>query len=322
MSGEHWWNIALQTRQAEVQTAEAPVTVQEPLPTVVLTAPAAGATVLGVVAVAATGTIPSGEVDTPRALQLVVDGLPVGVAQPCDPTSNACTGVLPWDTSGLSGTHTLAVRFDTAEVSVLSSPSAVVVALPAPTRLLVSQVRPVHRGQKATVSGHLLRAGTSTGVRGGRVSVTFGPGSSSAVTVTTTTGTGGAFAVHDPRPVLRNTRYTVQAEAADGGTTTRGLVPVLAPLSCSVPAHVQHAERATVVCSAPGLPVGTTVALGIGSGSRSHVVVSGRVKAGGSGKVRLSILLPKAGIYAVWVDSSASATYARTTGPAYRVRAS
>jgi hypothetical protein len=325
LSGEHKWNIAVQTREAEVQTAEAPVTVQEPLPTVVLTAPAAGSTVLGVITVAATGTIPLGEVDTPKDLQLVVDGISVGVAQPCAATSNACSSVLPWDTTGLSGTHTVAARFDTAEASVLSSPTSVVVALPAPapviTRLLMSQVRPVHRGRTASVSGHLLVAGTGTGISGGHVSVTFAPGSSSAVTVTTTTGAGGAFVAHDPRPVLRSTRFTVEAEATYGGTTTVGVVPVLAPLSCSMPAHVRHAQRVSIVCSAPGLPAGTTVALGTGSGTRSHVLASGRVKAHAGGKVRLSLLLRKAGTYALWVDSSASPTYARTVGPTYRVRA-
>ena len=326
LAGDHKWNIAVQTREAEVQTAESPVTVQEPLPTVVVTAPAAGSTVQGVIAVAATGTIPLGEVDTPKALQLVVDGLSVGVAQPCAATSNACSSLLSWDTSGLSGTHVLTARFDTAEASVLSTPTSVVVAVPAPapvaTRLLMSLVRPVHRGRTASVSGHLLAAGTGIGISGGHVSVTFAPGSSSAVTVTSTTGAGGAFVAHDPRPLLRSTRFTVAAEAAYGGTTTRGVMPVLAPLSCSVPAHVRHAQRVSIVCSAPGLPAGTTVALATGSGSRSHVLASGRVEAGGGGKVRLSLQLRKAGTYAVWVDSSASPTYARTVGPTYRVRAS
>ncbi|MDX6206464.1 MAG: hypothetical protein QOF39_2521, partial [Frankiales bacterium] len=71
--------------------------------------PTAGATVGGSIMVRATGTVDLAAGDYPRVMGLFVDGDLSGAIQNCSPTSSSCTLSFPWDTSALSGKHTIEV---------------------------------------------------------------------------------------------------------------------------------------------------------------------------------------------------------------------
>jgi hypothetical protein len=121
-------------------TASVTVHVTSPAPTAAITSPSAGATVAGVVQVGASGTVDASQTDTASAMQLFVDGAASGDPVAC-PATKSCAVSLPWDASGLLGTHKLHVKFTTAtgafvvtndiSVNVTSAPPSSVVSSPA-----------------------------------------------------------------------------------------------------------------------------------------------------------------------------------------------
>ena len=114
-----------------------------PPPTVTLTAPVAGATVTDLVYVAATGTT-AGD-DAPYGMFLVVDGHPSGSTNLCSPPlTQSCSLGLIWDTTGLSGQHSVAVTFLSQLGEVTTAPVTVTVVNPPPTVTLTSPLPNAH----------------------------------------------------------------------------------------------------------------------------------------------------------------------------------
>jgi hypothetical protein len=95
-------------------------------PSALLTSPKGGATVTGVISVAGGGTVDALQPDTAKALQLLVDGTPAGSTPCTDDTT--CTGRLSWDSTGLSGAHTLQLKLSTAKGQTGLSPIVTVMA--------------------------------------------------------------------------------------------------------------------------------------------------------------------------------------------------
>jgi hypothetical protein len=135
------------------------VTVVSAPPATSIGAPVAGATVSGVVAIVTTGTTSPTQNDAPATMQLLIDGAGFGSGPaPClaPAGQHACSVPYTWDTTGLSGAHTLQTRFVTRlGVVVLSAVTTVTVVSPAPTVVITSPVNgsTVHRAVTITVAG-------------------------------------------------------------------------------------------------------------------------------------------------------------------------
>src|SRR6185437_2162252 len=142
-------------------------------PTISLTAPASGATVLGAVKVTATAADNVGV----SSVQFQVDGVNTGAAETAAPY------VLSWDTTQTSnGTHTLTVTAkDAAGNSTTSAPVTVTVKNTLATFSLSGTIGPTAAGNGATVT----LSGTSS--------------------ATTTTNSSGAYSFSG----LANGTYTV-----------------------------------------------------------------------------------------------------------------
>ncbi|MDX6227662.1 MAG: hypothetical protein QOI76_1052 [Frankiales bacterium] len=133
----HALQLRLRTGDGVVVMSPA-VTVQVgDAPTARLSSPAAGSTVTGVVSVGGGGTVDALQPDTVKALQLLVDGSAAG-STAC-PGGKACTGSFPWDTTGLSGLHTLQLKLTTNNGQTGLSPVMTVAAnSPAPAVVLTA----------------------------------------------------------------------------------------------------------------------------------------------------------------------------------------
>ncbi len=112
-------------------------------PTVQIVSPAVGGSVHGKTTVTVTGTVDPTQADSPDWIHLYLDGdlLAAGVCatDDTDPDPGVCTVALPWDSSGLNGSHTLRATFNTTGNHwVTTDVQAVIGANPRPTVTIVS----------------------------------------------------------------------------------------------------------------------------------------------------------------------------------------
>lgn len=113
-----------------------------PAPTASISSPTAGAGVNGVVHVVTTAAVGAGQTDNAQSLQLIVDGAPLGTPTSCA-AATTCSKTLDWDASGVSGAHTLAVKFVTtggiaSSRTVTTTPFTVNVSSPGPSAAVLS----------------------------------------------------------------------------------------------------------------------------------------------------------------------------------------
>lgn len=118
-------------------------------PTVTMTAPAAGSTVTGMVAVQATSTVDPSQGDSADGMILVVDGQEYGNPNYCEVlAAPTCSVNLIWDTTLLpGGTHTVAVELRT-ELDDVVTPAVTVTTNNPPPSVAITSPTP-----GATVSG-------------------------------------------------------------------------------------------------------------------------------------------------------------------------
>jgi len=237
------------------------VTVANPGGAVVITSPAGGATVLGLTSVAVSASTDTSLSDYPASIA-VRDGSRVIGSLTCAPPVHACIGTVSWDTTGLSGTHTLSADLvTTRSVTVTSAPVAVTVDNPTPTVAIWSP------DADAAVSGTVsVRATGSTDVRRSDLPATFSL-LVDGVVQTSVPCTGGA---HDCTVVL-----PWSASHAAGAHTLVVTMTTTAGLTASSPSRVLYASSGSRVLlalpkivrsGAPVLVVGRVVATTTGLG--------------------------------------------------------
>jgi hypothetical protein len=289
--------------------------VVNPPPTVVLTSPLAGSTVNGVTTITAAGAVDPSQDDFPRNLQLVVDGV-VTATSLCTAGGLTCAGSFAWDTAGLVGSHNLQVRFNTLHNSVITVVSAVIVA-PRLSAIRLSGVAAVHVGGSGSVRGYLVSPNGGLPIAGAPLTVTFTPANAAPVTVPVKTDASGVFVATYPLPVTAKIAVTVVAPPEYGSSTATGVIPVMTPITCAVPAKAKHGKVTKIVCSSPLLPNGTVVTLrDIDKGT--HVVATGKVK---NGKVHFAVTFAKKRKYRLdlWATTGSSKLYSPTTSKTYRI---
>jgi hypothetical protein len=107
-------------------------------PQATVNSPADGSTVGGTVTIDATGATDPAGTDVPSTLEFHVDGSDQ-FDFACDGTSTSCHGTYDWDTTGLSGQHSISVVVDTANgATAESSPVTVTVNNPGPSVVINS----------------------------------------------------------------------------------------------------------------------------------------------------------------------------------------
>ena len=127
-------------------------------PTANISSPVNGAVVSGVVSVVTGGAAVASN-DTPSTMQLLVDGAALSAAQPCKGTTSApkaCSLPYTWDTTGLTGQHTLQAKLLTSKgFTGLSPLTTVTVVSPVPSAAIVSPAlnATLHRTATITVTG-------------------------------------------------------------------------------------------------------------------------------------------------------------------------
>ena len=169
LNGTRTVQVRFTTEATSVDSAPVQLNAVNPGPTSVIVSPAAGATVAGVVAVLAQGSVSPHQADAPASVQLLIDGVAVGAApSPCTGTAaspRSCSVPYTWDATGLTGPHTLQARFVTRRGAVVLSPvSTVTVVSPAPT-VRITAPGPgavVHRTASITVAGAVDPTQTDT----------------------------------------------------------------------------------------------------------------------------------------------------------------
>ena len=109
-----------------------------PAPTVSITSPTAGGAVSGTVPVAVTAAVGTGQTDNAASLQLLIDGTPYLSPTSCTAAAT-CTKTISWDTTGVSGPHTIAAKFvTTGAKTVTTTPITVTVSSPGPSASVLS----------------------------------------------------------------------------------------------------------------------------------------------------------------------------------------
>ena len=159
VTGPATLKVVLTTTNGVVGSSSVNVTVVSAPPSSAVSAPAAGATVSGVVSVVTGGATSPTQNDAPQTIQLIIDGAAFGAGPlPCTAAAGTHTCSVPytWDTTGMSGAHTLQTRFVTRlGTVVLSAVTTVTVVSPAPTAVITSPLAgsTVARAVTITVTG-------------------------------------------------------------------------------------------------------------------------------------------------------------------------
>jgi hypothetical protein len=309
LSGTHTLQVGFATDQNSALSPPITVTVFNPPPTASLTT-RFYRPVRGVVTVAGSGAIDPAEIDSPRTMQLVVDGAPYGTAVPCPLTASTlrrCSASFSWDSNGLLGAHNLQVRFDTVKTSVLSAITTVTVDPP------LSQPGQTHvTTTLLTYKGVLYAKGSASDnhnvpLPGARVVVVLSPYGGKPLTLTATTGTNGVYAVAVPMKLTVNTKVTARLGAELGSATASWMAGVTTHLSCAVPATMHHGVASSITCKAPGLLNGTKVTLSYADKTGFHWGPHANAK-GGRVTIRF-VDNKKAQRIHVWVTTASSPKY-------------
>ena len=300
--------------------------------------PADGATVSGIVHVAATAMVPTDSGDSLTALQLLVNSSPVGSAVSCGTGHvTSCSASFDWDTSAVDtsddngavyvevlattskGGYTATVIHNRVVAApqppVPSSlppvpPSPILSTVAATTISLPAAVRFVH-GASARLQGTITNATTRQPMAGVPVTLRLTPVRGRAFTIMTTTDAAGVFAVTD----ARLSSGAVSVTATSGGTAARTTVSVSVPVACRS-ARQPRSHGALVRCTVAGLPTGTAVTLhDTGSPHRKALVAKAR-----AGAVTFALRASGAAWDTVWVTTPATDSLLASQSRHYAVR--
>jgi hypothetical protein len=244
-------------------------------PAVSISVAGAGAGTSGVVGpgsvdVHAAASTVTGTTTYPSSLDLIVDGNTASPATsvPCSGTTYDCGGVLTWNTAGLFGAHTIAVRVNATTgcetvvgaCSKLSSALAVKVA--APTTSVLTPLTVVRSGTTVTVRGRVTVPLSKLGASAMTVKVTGRPAVGSAFARTVTTTSTGTFSA--AFRVSTTTVFTAQALTTGWylPSTTAVRQYVSGVPACRLAATtVKRGVRDVMTCRLASLPTATSATL-------------------------------------------------------------
>jgi hypothetical protein len=296
------------------------VTVSNPVPTVAIMSPAPGSVVSGsAVQVGVTGSVPASLTWSPYQVELFVDGVSFD-SEYCgsglDP--NVCEKAFSWDTTGLSGAHTLQAKFYYAgpDYSVVSS--RVTVYVYTASRISFPTVQTVRAGATTTVRGVVVSRVTGRPLPGARLTVTLRPALGLPITRTVTATSTGTFQTSFTARYQTAVAVAVAPGAWWSGTSAATSVRVTAPVVCSVTNPVRRGRTGTVTCRAAYLPRGTAVKLQYYSAGWRTIARATTINAGRIPPLAFKFSSP--GRKTLRVVLTSNRVYAATVGPALRTR--
>jgi hypothetical protein len=325
-SGPRTLTALVTTAGGTTASASVGVTVANPDPAVAITSPADGATVVGATSVAVSASTGSTLSDFPTSIAVTADGSTVGTV-PCTPPQHLCSGSVPWDTTALSGAHSLSAVLTTTGGLSASASSGVTVANPAPT---VGITTP---GASSVVSGSVtVLASGSTDPRRSDLPSTFtllvdGVAVSSVVCPSATHDCGVALTWSAAASAGPHT-LVVTMTTTGGASATSAAVAVLAASSSRVVLTLPRIARAGATVVVTGRVVTTTDGQGVAG---AVVTLTRRPAVGKASIVRVvtgpggvftsrSVARTNTGVTAVvastaWLGSSRGATVLRAAAP-------
>jgi len=325
-SGPRTLTAVVTTVGGTTASASVGVTVANPDPAVAITSPADGATVVGATSVAVSASTGSTLSDFPTSIAVTADGSTVGTV-PCTPSQHLCSGSVPWDTTALSGAHSLSAVLTTTGGLSASASSGVTVANPAPT---VGITTP---GASSVVSGSVtVLASGSTDPRRSDLPSTFtllvdGVAVSSVVCPSATHDCGVALTWSAAASAGPHT-LVVTMTTTGGASATSAAVAVLAASPSRVVLTLPRIVRAGATVVVTGRVVTTTDGQGVAG---AVVTLTRRPAVGKASIVRVvtgpggvftsrSVARTNTGVTAVvastaWLGSSRGATVLRAAAP-------
>jgi hypothetical protein len=160
--------VGVHTQRDRTNIGTVRIHVVSPGPTASISSPAGGATVSGPISIVTNGSVNAKLSDTPKSMQLLTDGKPLSAPQPCTGTASApraCSLPFRWDTTGMSGAHTLQAKFLTRKGASALSPTVTVTVVSPPPKVVItspSARSTVHRTATIKVRGAVDPTQTDT----------------------------------------------------------------------------------------------------------------------------------------------------------------
>jgi len=286
-------------------------------PSVAITAPAAEAVVSGIVDVSATGVMPAELSYELYYIYWYVDGSSQE-SKYCSAStsldSKQCTLGFTWDTTGLSGTHTLRARFYYSGGSVESGD--VTVHIWSGSRVDFEPVATSRRGVYTTVWGQVKGTADGQPIANAKVVLTDRPAIGSTRTLTVRTDSSGWFSIR----MLMNSNHRVTASVRAGswfGSSRASYVAgVAAPITCRLNSSSLRAGRTMYgSCRIPGLPHWTQITMQYQLYSTWYTFSSWSAY---GPSIPFSVRTTNVGRYTIRMVVSGNAVFARTSGPRMR----
>ena len=260
LSGAH----TVQSRMVTVKgvialSAVTTVTVVSPAPSVVITSPTAGSTVARGVTVTVSGTVDASQTDAPASMTLMVDGKPLGAAQPCTsvPTSpRSCQVSFAWNTVGLTDKHVLVATLTTLHGAVGTS-AATTVYVYGGTAVTLPKVHTLRAGRSVTITGRATYLINKAGVPAVPVKILLVFSNRKTRAFTVTTNAGGFYDVTFVPTMNTVVEATVVPLAYNGTSHTFTRLAVIPQPTCKAVSKLRRNALGKGLCSLPGMPKGT-----------------------------------------------------------------
>jgi hypothetical protein len=319
-NGSHTLSASIETRNnVTVLTDPITVTVNNPDPTVTITSPAANDVVFGLVQVHVESAVDQNVLDSADTLSFHVDGTQLS-SYNCGLAgfAKACAVTFPWNTAGLTGSHTLTAVITTKNGVAITS-AALQVSVFAPSTLSITSPGIIRTGRSAHIHGHLQGSIDHLPISGAEVTVLVKPATGTSTVLRATTDAAGNYSVAF--------KVTTNATLSAGwhGSPTFGPASATAKLSASlalsckaVKARVFKGQPVRVSCKVPGLVSGLPVQLQLSQMRTWHTVVV--ASAGGTnrllpyrpttkGKRTFRVYVPASRLFAKSVSAQIVATW-------------
>jgi hypothetical protein len=291
------------------------VNVVSPPPSISIVSPGAGSVVKGTVQISVSAATDPSQNDYPSGI-VVYDGANNLGNVSCQ-EQQTCQGVVSWRATGLSGVHNLTARVTThTGITVTSPATAVTVLSPAPSVRITSPSPGARLGGNIVVRAS---AQTDPSQADYPTSITVYDGSSQLGNISCqgqqTCGGSVTWNTHGlkGRHTLAAVVHTQTGRSATSPHVTVGGAPArrYAPIHCHLSSYATHVHRRVRgLCTMPGVPSGTHVAVQYRQRSGWATAVSGSVTADGT--FRFKLLGTKKATYNLSALVSANHVYAAT----------
>jgi hypothetical protein len=232
------------------------VSPSNPVPTVSITSPTDGATVVGVTELAVSGSVDLALTETVTGIEVFADGLSVGTVD-CVPVTSTCSGSVSWDATGLTGDVELTAELSTSlPRTVVSSTVTVTASNPVPT---VAITAPASGASVVGLASVSVLAGTDTRLTEHPTTITVRDGSNVIGTLTCGPASTCAGSLSWDTTLLTGSRTLVATVATDRDRSVAS-APVVVTAATPAPSAAITAPAAGTVVSGTSAPVTASLA--------------------------------------------------------------